>query len=166
MIEKDIEAAIISALEALALDGLEIHGAWQAAAEGEVKGEEKASDPAAVYVRVSPRTFASNALPEVTIDAALSLVVRADLCPTGTALETYCDPIAALLQDWNLAVFADGSGTHGFDVPAFAVGGIQFAGGSGPEYDRTGKAWSVDFNLTISGVVVPVPDADDLTTTE
>ena len=158
MIEKSIEANIIAAIQALNLDGLDIRGAWQAANAGEVKDAEDDSSPAALVVRVAPRAFGQNDLPEVTFDVALTLSIRTDLCPTGAALETYCDPVANLLQGWNLASYADGSGAHGFDVPGFAPGGIQLAGGSWPTLERDACLWAVVFNLVVSGTVFPVSE--------
>ena len=155
MIEKSIEANIISAVQALNLAGLDIRGVWQAANEGEVKDEEDNS-PAALAVIVSPRAFGSNGIPEMTFEVALSLVIRVDMCPTGTAIETYCDPVVRLLQSWNLALPAgDDEEDEGFAVPGFNPHYIHFTGGNGPTFENEQGVWSVVFNLTIGGVVAP-----------
>ena len=146
MIEKEIEANIIAAIEALNLTGLAIRGAWQTAADGEVKNTEDSS-PAALSVAVSPRSFEKYNHPEISLEIAISLDIRTDLCPSGTALETYCDPVASLLQSWNLGICEPA------EVTGFAPRFIQFVGGSGPEFDREGAVWSVVFHLTFRGTV-------------
>ena len=154
MIEKDLEAAIISALEALALTGLEIHGAWQAAAEGTVKDMEDSAAVAGLAVAVSPRVFDTFGISTANFDVALSLAVRADQSPTGAALETYADPIANLLSRWNLEL------CHGNDcglgVSGFVPGGLQMTGGSGPTFDRDAAAWSIIYSFTLRGNIEPV----------
>lgn len=150
MIEKSIEANIIAAIAALDLPGLDIHGAWQAAAEGEVKDTEDSS-PAALAVAVSPRSFETFGFGICSMDVTLALVVRIDLCPTGAALETFVDPIANLLQKWNLTLDCTNDCNLGTD--GFTPGGLQMSGGSGPETDREAGVWSVAFNFTIRGTV-------------
>ena len=150
MIEKSIEANIIAAIQALGLTGLVVRGAWQAAAEGEVKDTEDSS-PAALAVAVSPRSFETFGFGICSMDVTLALVVRIDLCPTGAALETFVDPIANLLQKWNLTLDCTNDCNLGTD--GFTPGGLQMSGGSGPETDREACVWSVAFNFTIRGTV-------------
>jgi hypothetical protein len=152
MIEKDIEAKIVAAVEALGLPGLVVRGAWQAAAAGEVKDEESDRAPAALFVHVGPRSFESYSSPEVTFPVTLSFAIRVDLNPTGAALETYCDPVAGFLHRWNLDI-AHGSGICELDVSGFNTHFIQFTGGDGPTFENDAKIWSVVFNLTVGGVV-------------
>ena len=152
MIEKSIEANVISAVESLGLPGLAVRGAWQAAEDGDVKDVE-GSSPAALAVAISPRKFETFGFSTCSMEVALALVVRTDLCPSGTALETYADPIASLLQAWNLTLDCDhdcGLGTDGF-VP----GGLQMAGGTSPEVNRDAATWSITFNFTLQGTVSP-----------
>ena len=118
----------MSAIEALHLPGLAVRGAWQAAQEGELKDEE-GSTPAALAVHVSPRSFENFGLSICTMDVSFALVVRTDLCPNGTALETYADPILALLQNWNLNLNCEND--CGLSVDGFTPGGIQISGGGG-----------------------------------
>ena len=152
MIEKDIEAKIIAAVEALGLSGLAVRGAWQAAAAGEVKDEESDSAPAALYIRVGPRSFESYSSPEVTFPVTLSFAIRVDLNPTGTALETYCDPVEGILHQWDIDI-ANGRDICELDVTGFKTHFIQFTGGDGPTFENDAKIWSVVFNLTVGGVV-------------
>ena len=154
MIEKNLEAKIIAAVEALGLPGLAVRGAWQAAAAGEVKDEESDSAPAALAVHVGPRSFESYSSPEVTFPVTLMFVIRTDLNPTGTALETYCDPVEGILHQWNLDIDA-GRDICELDATGFKTHFIQFAGGEGPTFDNDEKVWSVLFNITIGGVVSP-----------
>lgn len=159
MIEKSIEANIIAAIEALNLTGLVVHGSWQAANVGEVKDTEDSS-LAALAVAVSPRSFETFGFGICSMEVALSLAVRTDLCPTGAALETYVDPIANLLQKWNLEMDCDhpcGMGVEG----KFDPGGLQMSGGSGPELDREAGIWAITFNFAIKGVAVPVEETSE-----
>ena len=153
MIEKEIESNIIAAVAALNLPVLDIRGAWQPSAEGEVKDEESDVAPAALYVRVGPRSFDDYALPEVTFPVTLSFAIRMDLCPTGDALATYCDPVLDILQRWNIDLNA-GSESCDLDTPGFKTHFIQFTGGEGPTFESDVKIWSVTLNLTVGGVVV------------
>ena len=166
MIEKDIEANIIAAIQTLDLPGIDIRGAWQTAAAGEVKDTESDSAPAALFVHVGPRSFETFGVGVCSMDVALSLAVRIDLCPTGAALETYADPIADLLQSWNLTMDCDhpcGMAVEG----EFAPGGLQMSGGSGPEIDRDAGVWSIVFNFTLRGAIVPAsPTSSQTTQTE
>ena len=156
MLEKSIEANIISAIEALNLTGLDIKGAWQAANAGEVKDEEAPAAPATLYVRVGPRSFETFGIGVCSMDVVFSLVIRTDLNPTGTALETYVDPIADLIQSWNNTMNCNnpcGMAVEG----EFAPGGLQMVGGSGPEFDREMCIWTVVFNFTLRGTVLDAP---------
>ena len=156
MLEKSIEANIIAAIEALNLTGLDIHGAWKAANAGEVKDEEAPAAPATLYVRVGPRSFETFGIGVCSMDVVFSLVIRTDLNPTGTALETYVDPIADLIQSWNNTMNCNnpcGMAVEG----EFAPGGLQMVGGSGPEFDREMCIWTVVFNFTLRGTVLDAP---------
>lgn len=153
MIEKSIEANIIAAIEALNLTGLDVRGSWQVAIDGEVKDTEDSS-PAALAVHVGPRSFESYSSPEVTFPVTLMFVIRTDLNPTGTALETYCDPVEGILHQWDLDI-ANGRDICELDVTGFKTHFIQFTGGEGPTFDNEAKVWSVLFNLTVGGVVSP-----------
>ena len=150
MIEKLLEANIVSAIEALNLPGLAVRGAWQAAEQGGLKDEE-GSTPAALAVHVSPRTFENFGLSICTMDVSFALVVRTDLCPNGTELETYADPILALLQNWNLNLNCEND--CGLSVNGFAPGGIQITGGEGPSFDRDSATWAISFQLSIRGCI-------------
>ena len=151
MLEKSIEANIIAAIEALNLTGLVVRGAWQSASAGEVKDTEDSS-PATLVVHVGPRSFDSYSSPEVTFPVALSFMIRTDLCPTGAALETYCDPVEGILHQWNLYIAA-GRDICELDVTGFKTHFIQFTGGEGPTFDSDANIWSVIFSLTVVGVV-------------
>ena len=153
MLEKSIEANIIAAIADLNLDGLDIHGAWQAANAGEVKDEESDGAPATLAVAVSPRSVETFGICVCSMNVALSLVVRTDLDPTGAALETYVAPIADLLTRWNRTM--DCVNPCGMEVEGeFAPGGLQLTGGSGPEFDREMCIWAVVFNFTLRGTLL------------
>lgn len=162
MIEKSIEANIISAIQALNLTGLTVSGAWQAANEGEVKDTEDSS-PAALAVAVAPRSFETFGFGICSMEVEISLAVRTDLCPTGAALETYVDPIANLLQTWNLTM--DCAHPCGMAVEGkFEPGGLQMSGGSGPDLDREAGVWSITFNFTIRGTAIQSEETEPAAT--
>ena len=49
----------------------------------------------------------------------------------------------------------------------FAPGGLQMTGGVGPELDRDAAMWSVTFNFTLRGAIVPAsPTSSQTTQTE
>lgn len=152
MIEKTIEANIIAAVEALGLPGLVVRGAWQPAAVGKVKGEEtESSAPAALAVAVAPRALEQFGFGICSMDVRLALAVRADLCPTGAAIETYAEPIADLLETWNATMDCDHD--CGLAVAGrFQPGGLQMTGGEGPTFDRQLAIWSVTFSFSLRGV--------------
>lgn len=153
MIEKSLEANIISAIQALNLAGLSVRGMWQPVASGNVAGEEDASSPAALVVRVSPRGFDTFGVSVASFTVTMSLVMRVDLCPTGTAIETFAEPIAALLQKWNLTLNCANDCGLGVDGE-FVPGGIQVPSGDGPTFDEESCVWSVIFSFTVRGAVV------------
>ena len=151
MIEKSIEANIIAAIEALNLTGLAVRGAWQSAAAGEVKSEESDTAPAALAVAVSPRSFERFGMSVASMEVALSLAIRADLCPTGTAIQLYADPIMALLTHWQMSLCC--ADDCGLAVDGFEPGGVQMSGGGVPEFNREAGIWSVSWTLSIRGAV-------------
>lgn len=157
MIEKKIEANIVAAVKALGLSGLDVRGAWQSADVGEVKDMESDSAPAALAVTVSPRSVETFGIGVCAMDVALALVVRIDLSPTGSALETYVAPIAEMLTRWNRTM--DCVNPCGMAVEGeFAPGGLQLTGGSGPELDRDLGVWAVTFNFTLRGTILEAPE--------
>lgn len=158
MFEKEIESRIVGAVEALALPGLKVRGAWQDVPEGEVKDVEGSDSPAALFVAASPRQFETFGLPICSMEVQLALVVRIERCPTGAALETYARPILSLLQSWSLGLSC--SEDCGFaveptaDGEGFAPGGVQLSTGEGPSHDASSATWSVAFSFTLRGVAV------------
>ena len=152
MIEDAIERNIVERIDALNIDGLAVRGMWALAASGEVKGED-AGDAAAAVVSVSPRSFDSFAHPAVTFDISVSVVIRTDLCPAGEMVKICSQRLMDMFGQWNVSLHAGADDDCGFSVPGFRPGGIQLTGGMGPAFNRSKCIWTVDFNLTLKGVV-------------
>ena len=149
MLEKDVEDAIVSAVDGLAIQGLVVRGSWQVAAAGLVKGAE-GDCTAALVVKVAPRSFPTFGICEVDLAVTLALAVRADLDADGAKLVEYTDAIGELIQGWNLVEAGDE--LTDLSVPGvFEPGGVQVTGGTGPEFEN--GAWTVVQNLTLRGTV-------------
>ena len=151
MVEKDIEKKIIDRIEGLHLEGLAVSGLWQPSATGIVKGTERSGAPAGLLVKVNPKGFATFGISEVSMDIALCLTVRIDMCPTGEELAAFCDPISRLLDHWNMVQC--GEELEDFTVDGFDPGGIRVNQGTGPELDRQMKVWTVCYGLTLEGSI-------------
>lgn len=149
MVEKLIEANIVSAISALGMEGVPVIGMWDVAAQGAVKGEE-GTEHAAVVVRVPPMSYDTPGLCNVTISASITLTVRIDMCPTGEELAEYSARLAGLLEGWQLA--ETGADLVDFAVDGFEPGGFQATGGDGPTVE--GQAWTVVQNFMLRGTVL------------
>lgn len=161
MIEKDLEAKIIAALEALEVSGLVVRGLWNPVAPGDVKGLERSDVPVAAVVRVSPRAYGDYGVPTVTCECAVVLAARVDLDPTGAILSSAAGAISARLAAWHDDVcVADGDG---LSFEGFMAAGFMVTGGSGPTFDETAGAWAVTFNFTVSGTLVAEPTDEQIT---
>ena len=152
MLEQQLEAQIVSAIEALGLSGLTVRGAWQSVFAGNVKNLEEPEDAAILDVAVSPRSFDSFAHPAVTFDVALSLTIRSDVYPSGAALSGFAGPVLDLISSWNLALFANGSDCGLAVEGVFAPGGLQLMGGSAPDYGE--GRWTIGINFTLKGTLL------------
>lgn len=149
MLEKDVEEAIVAAVDGLGLQGLSVRGSWQVVAAGAVKGAEDES-AAALVVKVAPRSFPMFGVCEVDLDVTLALAVRVDLDADGAKLVEYADAIGELIQGWNLVEAGDE--LTDLAVPGvFEPGGVQVTGGTGPENEN--GAWTVVQNFTLRGTV-------------
>lgn len=150
LVEKEIEKAICQAVEALAMDGVEVRGSWQSAAAGEVKGMDETSR-AIVAVSVSPRRFATFGLCNASVDVDIAVALRCDKCPTGAEIEDVLAPMAVLMSSWQLA---DADGLLDLVIPdAFYPGGVLMQGGEAPMYNDAARAWTVSQRLTITGTI-------------
>ena len=150
MIEKDIERAVISAISALRMDGLDGDGFWQSAADGSVKGGEKPQAKAFLRVAAGTRSFEAFTTPRADIPVALSLSVRIEAAPTGGALAGYTEPLMALLQGWQMSIEAV---RNDFSVPGFAPVGLRLDGGDVGFAGEPRRVWTVTQKFTVRGIV-------------
>lgn len=151
LLEKQIESAIITAIEGLQIDDVDIFGSWQKSEEGTVKSEEGADSRALVVVGVAPRSYDSFSLPEISFDCVVSVVIRVDQCPTGSELEEIYEPISDLLETWNTVNTGEMITDLTID-DRFSPGGVNVSGGSGPEY-RDGS-WIINNRFTLRGTLL------------
>ncbi|MBO7687681.1 MAG: hypothetical protein J6V72_14920 [Kiritimatiellae bacterium] len=152
MIEQKLESAIVAAVEALGVSGMDVSGLWNPVSAGFVKGEEANSSAAAgAVVRVAPRAYDAVTFPTATFDCTVSLVVRTDLDPDGAILASAADKISAFLARLHRTV-AHGE-DQGLDVDGLDVAAFHLTGGSGPVFDEAVATWAVTYNFTVVGVV-------------
>lgn len=150
MIEKDIERAVISAISALRMDGLDVNGFWQLAEDGFVKGGEKPGAKAFLRVVAGTRSFESFTSPRADIPVALSLSVRLETAPTGDALAGYTEPLMDLLQGWQMSIE---SVKNDFAVQGFAPCGFRLEGGPVDFVGEPRFVWTVSQKFTLRGVI-------------
>ncbi len=151
MIEKNVEAAIMTAIQNLNLPDLDIVGLWQPSATGVVKGTEKSDSTAALVVKIPPKSFDTFGICEVQLEADLVLTVRIEQDSTGEKLVQYVEPINNLLERWNMVT--EQEDLEDLETDDFSVGGIHVNGGTGPTFDAQSRCWTVTFSLTIRGLL-------------
>ena len=157
MIEKQIEAKIAAALRSLALDGLQVVGAWESCAAGSVRNRETAESTAKAAVAVGVRSYPNYTIPTVEIPGTIAIAVRIERDPTGDRFDAYASGVTALLDNWHRDICAaDGAGA--LDVEGFNAAGFSMTGGGAPTIDRAAGVASVAFSFTIYGcMVAPEP---------
>ncbi len=142
MVEKEIEAKIIAAIEALELDNLEVVGTWN------VPEDETASTVARLTVSVSPRVYSRYTVCEATFSAELEIAVRAELGHPSA----YAGEISDLLHTWNMNRNNEAKTALGVD-DVVSIGGIKVTGGDAPYLDRESSTWYCSFTFDITGFV-------------
>lgn len=149
MIEILLESALCAQFSALGLEGVGVNGFWQPASAGEVKGREGANFKALVDVAVSPRGFETFTTPKAVFSAAVVIVVRRDLCPTGAELSAFVEPVLELLQTWQTDLAAVKSV---FTVAGFVPSGFKLDPGV-VNSDQGKTAWTITHTIAIRGVI-------------
>jgi len=150
MIERDIERAVVNAVSALRMDGMDIDGFWQAVPDGSVKGKERPDARAILRVVAAPRSFESFSSPRADIAVAMALTVRADTAPTGDALAEYTEPLMCLLQGWQESI---DSVRNDFTVDGFTPCGLRLDGGDVSSSGDPRHCWVVTQKFTVRGIV-------------
>ena len=151
MIEKNVEAAIITAIENLGLPNIDIVGLWQPTATGIVKATEKSNSDAALVISIPPKSFDTFGICEVSLEVSMTLTVRVEKDATGSKLLQYVEPINAMLESWNMSEEHDE--LEALITEDFYPGGIRVNAGSGPTWDPSSKTWSVEFSFTVRGLL-------------
>ena len=127
-------------------------GLWQPSATGIVKGSTLTDTPAALLIKIPPRTFDTFGMSDVTMNVRLCLSIRYELCPTGRELLEYTEPIQNIVTEWNMK--QTGEELEDFEVDGFFPGGLMVNGGTGPDLDLKNKSWSVEWDITLKGALV------------
>lgn len=150
MIEQDIEKNIIERLKGLELEDADIIGLWQTTDEGVLKCVEKSNAVAGVVVKVSPRSYDTFGMSDVSMIVNIVLNVRIDKCPTGDKLVEYYTKIQSLVQEWNLKQV--GQELDDFVVDGFYPGGVE-ASAAGPDLSKENMSWTVSWTIDLRGAV-------------
>ena len=151
MIEKNLEHAIITAIERLELPNLQILGLWQPSATGALKGKQEEDATATLVLKIPPKSFDTFGICEVTMDVDLALSVRVEKDVDGEMLLKYVEPISDLLDRWNMSEEHDE--LEDLITQDFYPGGVKVNGGTGPIYDSQSKTWTVTYTFTVRGVI-------------
>lgn len=150
MIEKDIEKAVIDAIDALGISGLDVSGFWQSVDTGIVKDLERTDLLATLRVIAQPRRYDGFTSPKCEIAISLGLSVLVYRAPDGAALAAITEPILNLLQAWQRDITAV---KNVFTSSAFVPSGLRLDGGNA-SFDRAALAWTVPMGFTLRGVVL------------
>lgn len=158
-IVRQLEAAIMSALED-ALDGAAlVTGFRQSVADGTVKTADGDGRPE-VRVSVQPAASASYASPvlEFSVSAAVSVQWSDD--PAIATFDEACAAVESLLMRWNLM---EGriEMKEALATENFRCDGFRLAGGTDAFYDGTVKSVSTTFNFAVKGVFINSTQEDE-----
>lgn len=153
LIESEIEAAIIAKLKTAleGVPGVRIEGAWQAAADGEVKGEENPSDRVIVGVAVGAPSYETYLTPMAEIPVALAVVVRRELAPTAAEVAEVMAPIARVLLGYQF------DEPDGLSTDHFRADGVRLDPGEPPAYVAARKVWRVTRSFSVKGCASLAP---------
>lgn len=128
-LEKKILAQISSALEGV--NGVTVRGAWQISEDGLVRWIESPVTPAFVQVSVGTASHPTFSIPDVSIAAKITLFIRCELDPSGSALNSVAERIDAMLDRWQEENYQNHFG--GLDVEGlYTIGEVTCAGGNAP----------------------------------
>lgn len=150
MIEKQVEKAVLEAVAALPMDGLDMDGIWQKSPNGRAKGSEDPNAKAFLRVIAAPRSFETFSSPRVDITVALALSVRLETAPTGEEIAAYSEPLFALLQGWQMSIETV---RNDFTFPAFTPCGIRLDGGDIGFSGEPRNCWNVTQKFTLRGII-------------
>ena len=149
LIEKELEAKVVSALEALdGLKDMEIVGARQESSTGIVKGETETSMKGVVAVSVGFRTHDNFSLTPISVPVTIAISTRSEMDATGLTHEMALETIADKLSHWHR--YGDAM-TEDLSCARFFAGELRMDGGSGKQFDSTRSAWVESVNFTIRG---------------
>ena len=149
-VERRIMDKIAAALDAAAVTGVRVFGAWQVADAGEAKAVEKPGWRGLLSVKVAPREYATPTVPHATLDVSVALDMRAESDARGATRLAAAEAVALLLIDWqdDFAAFAAAFG----GIDGFTPCGFRLAGGD-VGLDRTSTVWSWRQNFTIHAII-------------
>lgn len=151
LVERAVEKKIKDAIAAQLVD-CEVIGSWEPSDAGAVKGQHDNSAKAVVSIYVAPRSHDSFSLPTVNMSGAVSIVARAEMCPTMAEVSEVYEAVSSLLDGWHYDTQAFSEAISIEDK--FFATEIRLDGGDNVSYDKTNEAWTVSISFTIRGTVI------------
>ena len=146
MIEKLLEDKIISAIDSLGVEGLQIVGAWS-------KPEEETSETfAVVTVSVGPRSYSRYTVCEATFPVSLELIVSTAVDKNGETFLSAATAISNMLHVWNMNRHNEAKIALAVE-DKLSIGGIKVEGGDSPFYDRDNACRSMGISFSVTGFV-------------
>lgn len=154
MIEQKIEKIIVDAvkatLSAANVSGIQVVGAWQPAALGEIKAVSDKSARGMMTVKVAPRSHDTFTIVEASFTVSVILSVRAEMDASGIGYLEVTDAVAGVIYPWQkrFSNYADAFAVAGeFDPTGFRLDG----GDCGLDVGSGVWTWRQDF--TIQGII-------------
>ena len=156
MIEQDLEAALVGAIDGLGLDNCKVEGLWAAPQNGEVKLAETAEHQAYVRVKAALREFETFSSTRAQVPLKVGLAVRQEW--GANAFKDFAGAIAELLQEYQLSLPAV---KRDFAVSGFAPCGARLAGGEA-DYDEASGMYTAGWQLDVRGHVSEASETSEL----
>ena len=151
--EAQVEAALVELiserLTSAGVKGCTVTGSWSHVPDGEVKGEDKPADKITIAVAVGAPQWDEYLNPACAIPAAIAIVVRREIAPTGAALVATVAPIAAMLNKLQ----ADVTAVDALSTPMFGADGVRVDGGQPPAFMPQTNTWRITRSLSIRGII-------------
>ena len=148
-LEKKIIDALCDALEAASVSGVQIVGAWQPAAVGEIKAQESLT--AVLTVKVQPRSYSAFTMRECEFPVDIRLDFDAGDDPDGEKFLAAADVVSGVLNSWHKSYNAY---FNAFNIEGEFLPTGMMLGGGDAGIDRSAKIWTYAPAFTLQGVIL------------
>lgn len=146
MIEKLLEDKIVSAIDSLGVEGLQVVGAWS-------KPEEETSKTYALLtVSVGPRSYSRYTVCEATFPVSLELIVSTAVDKNGDTFLAAATAVTNMLHVWNMNRHDEAKTALAVE-DKLSIGGIKVEGGEPPIYDRDNACRAIGISFSVTGFV-------------